>query len=135
MPSPTFMEIQTGTRTASLKEFNGSLQAGLIPNLLHRVPPGLPHQADLPEVVDLEHQLAVWGPSVMDKLVYATAASRVSALMVFAVTKPVIGGKSDFTRDLYVSVLTIPVRCEGWSCSSSVPCQKPFNCVVGNCKA
>jgi hypothetical protein len=94
MPSPTSMEIQTETRTRLSKEFNGSSQAGSTPNLLHPVRPGLPHQADLPEVVDLELQLAVWVPSVMDKPVYATAASPVSVLMVFAVTKPVIGGKS-----------------------------------------
>lgn len=104
MPTPTFMEIRTGTRTTSSKEFNGSLQAELIPNLLHRVPPGLPHRADLADLVDLvdlEHQLVGWVPSAMEKRVCATAASRVSALMAFAVTKPVTGGKSTL-QEIYV---------------------------------
>lgn len=51
------MEIQTETRTMSSREFNGSSQAGSIPNLPHRVRLGLPHQAALEEVVDLDHQL------------------------------------------------------------------------------
>lgn len=93
MPTLTFMETRTGTRTTSSKEFNGSSQAELIPNLLHRVPPGLPHQVDQVDQVDLEHQLVGWVPSAMEKRVYATAALPVSALMAFAVTKPVIGGK------------------------------------------